>query len=91
MPDYQHKDKKKKSKKAKTDTPADPTPVEEVKPWYKSKTMIFNVLAVVAAVAAEFGYAGTVPEDASEWVVGAVAIINIILRMATKQPVGTGK
>lgn len=56
------------------------------KPWYASKTVIFNVLAVVAAVAAAFGYAGEVPAEWSNLVPVIVAVVNLFLRSVTKRP-----
>ena len=57
------------------------------KPFWRSKTFWFNVLAFVVAVAAAFGYTGELPADWQALVPAAVAIINIILRFITREPV----
>ncbi len=57
------------------------------KKWYESKTFWFNVLAFVVAVAMAFGYTGELPSDWQVLVPAVVAIINIILRFITHQPI----
>jgi uncharacterized membrane protein len=53
-----------------------------------SKVFWFNVLAGVVAVAQAFGFAGFTPDPSvAEYVTVAVAVINIILRLVTTQPV----
>lgn len=54
---------------------------------WTSKTLWFNVLALICAVAVAFGYQGELPEEWKTWVTVIVTIINIILRFITKQPV----
>lgn len=56
------------------------------KKWYLSKTLWFNVLALVVAVAANFGYTGELPLEWGVFVPVIVVIINLILRLVTKQP-----
>ena len=58
------------------------------KPFWQSKTMIFNVLALVVLAANQLGFADFQldPETSA----GALAIINLVLRLITKQPVGLG-
>jgi len=55
-----------------------------VKPWYKSKVLWFNVLALVVFVAGAFGFAEF---EAAPWVepVGTVVvlIVNLVLRFVT--------
>jgi Flp pilus assembly protein protease CpaA len=64
-----------------------------MKPWWKSKTIITNclviVIAAVAAVAQEI-YGGPVIDVGTQAVAGTVgiAIINLILRTLTGQPLG---
>jgi hypothetical protein len=53
--------------------------------FWKSKTFWFNVLAVVVAVAAQFGFADFEPD--AELIAVIVGIVNVILRFAVKQPV----
>ena len=55
--------------------------------WYASKTLWFNVLALVALVAGSFGYTGELPGEVSLFVPAIVAIINLVLRFVTKTPV----
>jgi len=57
------------------------------KKWYTSKTLWFNGLALVAAVAANYGYSGELPADWAVFVPGIVIVINVILRLVTKQAV----
>jgi hypothetical protein len=58
------------------------------KKWYASKTFWFNVLALVVAVAGQYGYTGALP---AEWEVFApvlVILVNLVLRLfVTKEPV----
>ncbi len=57
-----------------------------------SKVFWFNVLAGLVAVAQAFGFAGFAPDPAvAEYVTVAVALINIILRLATTQPVSLAR
>ncbi|RLC74623.1 MAG: hypothetical protein DRJ03_31650 [Chloroflexi bacterium] len=60
---------------------------ENGKEWWKSRTVWFNVLAFIVAVAAEFGYTGELPDEWAVFVPAAVAIINLILRWLTKEPI----
>lgn len=58
------------------------------KPWYRSKTVWFNVLTGVVAVAAYFGYVED-PETTArvEQVLPViVTVVNLILRFSTKRP-----
>ena len=56
------------------------------KKWYASKTLWFNGLALVAAVVANYGYTGELPADWAVFVPGIVIVINLVLRLVTKQP-----
>jgi len=56
------------------------------KKWYASKTLWFNVLALIVAVAANFGYTGELPADWGVFVPVLIVAINLILRLITKQP-----
>lgn len=54
------------------------------KSWIRSKTLWVNIVAIVAVITAE--YLGTeMPEDVT---VGALAVINFVLRLITTEPVG---
>lgn len=61
--------------------------MSETKPFYQSKTLIFNVLAVLVLIATQFGF-GDFKLDA-EWTAGVVAIVNFVLRLVTTKPVGS--
>jgi len=59
------------------------------KPWYASKTLWVNAIAGIAAMAGAFGLdLGLTPETQTSLVAGILAVVNIILRLVTKQPVG---
>ena len=55
------------------------------KKFYESKVFWFNALALVAAVAAGFGYTGEVPANLAPFVLPVILLINIALRFVTKQ------
>lgn len=58
------------------------------KPFYESKTLWFNVLFGLVALAGVFGFADFQPsENTVEIVAVLVAAANIALRLVTKQPV----
>ena len=55
-----------------------------MKKWYESKTLWFNVLALVVAVASGFGFAEFDPDpNIISIAAGLVAFINLILRLLT--------
>ena len=58
------------------------------KPWYISKTLWINALAVIAIITQ--GVTGNMYLDA-ELQVAILAVINLILRLVTGQPVKWGK
>ena len=69
-----------------TEVPANNIQVVESKPWYTSKTMWVNLIAVTAAyLAKSHGM-----EINAETQTLILVIINIILRAITKQPVNWG-
>jgi len=53
------------------------------KEFWKSKTLLFNVLAALGLVAAEFGFAGFEPDP--DMVVLVTIVVNIVLRFVTKK------
>lgn len=55
-----------------------------MKGWLTSKTFWFNILALVATVAASFGYTGELSAEWDKYAAVIVMIINIILRFFTK-------
>ena len=62
-----------------------------MKKFYVSKTIGFNVLAFILAVGlpilSQYGYTGELPADWGVFVVPAIALVNIILRFVTKEPI----
>jgi hypothetical protein len=59
-----------------------------MKKWYASKTFWFNVLALIAAVASQFGYDGVLPEEWQVFVPVLVLLVNMVLRLFfTKEPI----
>lgn len=56
----------------------------ESKPFWASKTMWVNVVALVASVAAAFGAVDLDAEVQASIVGGAMAVANIVLRIVTK-------
>lgn len=61
------------------------------KAWYESKTVVFNGLAIVVAVAMLLGFADHPAPEAAGQVTGAivavVAAVNTVLRLVTSEPV----
>ena len=61
----------------------------ELKSWFKSKTVWFFALYLLVNVAGMFGFNAYQPSAQGAEIVGiVVAIIGIILRLVTKQPLG---
>lgn len=59
-----------------------------MKPFYASKTFWFNLLFLLSAVAAYFGFADFKPDsNIVELAAVVVAVINIVLRYVTTQPI----
>ena len=54
------------------------------KPWYTSKTLWVNFIAFVALAIQSFGTGFVI---GAEEQVGILAVLNIILRLITKQPI----
>ena len=62
-----------------------------MKKWYGSKTLWFNgvafLLAVGLPILGQYGYAGEVPAAWAVFVVPAIALVNLVLRFVTKEPI----
>jgi len=63
-------------------------PNKTKKAWYRSKTIWFNVLAIIVALATQFGYQGNIDPEFQQ--IGATVLMvgNLILRFKTNSPVG---
>ena len=57
------------------------------KKWYASKTLWFNLLALVVAVLANYGYESALPTDWELFVPAIVLVVNFGLRLLTKDPI----
>ncbi len=63
--------------------------METKKPFYASKTLWVNLIAVVAAVTGAFGVDLGLDPESQTAIVGAVmAVVNIVLRFTTKTSIG---
>lgn len=65
-------------------------------PWYVSKTVILNVITTVIAILSFIPQANVVPEQYYPYILAAVGVLNIILRIwftatAVTKPLGIGK
>ena len=60
-----------------------------VKPWYLSKTVWFNALTVIVAVAAYYGWTPDpkLMNTIAQALVAIAPFVNIFLRFITKQPI----
>lgn len=62
------------------------------KPWYQSKTIWFNVLAILVLIATQFGFSEfKLDKDTVDMVLkiiaGVTALSNVGLRFVTEKPV----
>lgn len=55
------------------------------KPWYASKTILTNLVALAASVATANGF-DVAPEAQAHIVAGVMAVANIFLRLVTSRP-----
>lgn len=61
----------------------------ETKPFWASKTLWVNAIALVAAISGAFGMDLGLDPETQTTIVGAVmSIVNIVLRFVTKSAVG---
>lgn len=58
----------------------------KAKPWYKSRTMWFNLLNVVLMIASLTEIITIIPVEWVDYWLAAVAVGNILLRMDTSRP-----
>lgn len=66
--------------------------MNDSKPWYQSKTLWTNIIALVAAITGAFGLdLGLDAETQVSLVGGIMAVVNIVLRVVTTQPVTVSK
>lgn len=65
----------------------------ETKQWWQSKTIVLNVLVGVLAVAEATTDAlkPVLPPEALGGVLAALAVVNVVLRVATGQPIAKPK
>jgi len=62
------------------------------KPWYKSKMIWANIIAVAVAILASLGtFPGLLPAEFSPWVLFVIGALNIVLRFLTNEPITTKK
>ena len=57
------------------------------KSWWASKTLWFNILAFIAAIASAFGYTGELSPEWAVFVPAIIAIVNVLLRLMVKQEI----
>ena len=59
------------------------------KSWYSSKTVWFNVLTILVAIAAYFGWTPDqqLTTNAAGFLVAASPIVNLLLRFLTTKPI----
>lgn len=58
------------------------------KSWWKSKTIIVNVVALIASILTASGIADLSSEVQNYIVMGIMAVANIGLRATTSEPIG---
>ena len=59
------------------------------KPWYASKTMWANLIGGGVTIASVFGLdLGLTPETQAQLVAGIMVVVNLVLRLVTKRPIG---
>jgi len=62
----------------------------ETKPWFASKTLWVNFVAVVAAMTGAFGIDLGLDPETQVTIVGAImGVVNIILRFTTSTGIGS--
>ena len=62
----------------------------EAKPFYASKTLWVNLVAVIAALSGAFGLDLGLDPETQVTIVGAImGVVNIVLRFTTKTAIGS--
>lgn len=62
------------------------------KPFWASKTLWINFIALIASVTGAFGLdLGLTPEAQASIVGGVMSVVNILLRLTTSSPVSVKK
>ncbi len=62
----------------------------ETKPFYASKTLWVNLVAVIAALSGAFGLDLGLDPETQVTIVGAImGVVNIVLRFTTKTAIGS--
>lgn len=57
------------------------------KKWYESKTLWFNIVALLVAVLENYGYTGVLQDEWLPFVPVIIVLVNFALRLVTKQAV----
>lgn len=63
------------------------TTMVPAKPWWKSKVIILNLLAIVGLVLTEVLRTPDLPVGLTRWLGVALGAINVVMRTFTVQPV----
>jgi hypothetical protein len=58
----------------------------EGKEWWESKTIWVNIIAIISALAANFGFHFEVPPETYALFPAILAIVNVFLRNKTEKP-----
>lgn len=58
-----------------------------MKKWYKSKTMIINILTLIAGLLVVVSNENWIMQDYSGYVLGVIGFVNCALRMVTNEGV----
>jgi len=61
-----------------------------MKSWFKSKTIWANVLMALLGIVSEVANIFPISQNPKVWV-SVTAVLNILLRLVTTQPLGTDK
>jgi hypothetical protein len=56
-----------------------------MKPWYTSKTIWVNLVALIGSILVAYGFE---PSRWAEIAAGTLAVVNVVLRLVTGEPIG---